>query len=227
MEFVVLTLFPGMFDSPLAYSILKKARSDGLIDIKLVDIRTFARDKHRCVDDYPFGGGSGMVMKIEPIFEALNNIQRKEASRVILLTPQGKLFKQQIASELSNLEQVILICGRYEGVDHRVSEHLADMELSIGDYILTGGELPALVVIDAVTRLLPGVLDEEALGEESFQEGLLEYPQYTRPEEYRGWRVPGVLLSGHHEKISQWRKEMALKRTRENRPDLLKEEKED
>ena len=224
MRVDILTLFPGMFVGPFDESMLKRAREAGLLQLNLVDIRDFATDRHRTVDDTPYGGGPGMVMKPGPIFAAVGAV-RSADSRVILLSPQGRLFEQAMAIELSTLPHLVLICGHYEGVDERVREHLVDEELSIGDYVLTGGELAAMVVVDAVGRLLPGVLGAgESTVEESHSSGLLEYPQYTRPVEFRGWRVPDILLSGNHAEIARWRRRRALERTRERRPDLLRSE---
>ena len=224
MRVDILTLFPGMFVGPFDESMLKRAREAGLLQLNLVDIRDFATDRHRTVDDTPYGGGPGMVMKPGPIFAAVEAV-RSADSRVILLSPQGRLFEQAMAIELSTLPHLVLICGHYEGVDERVREHLVDEELSIGDYVLTGGELAAMVVVDAVGRLLPGVLGAgESTVEESHSSGLLEYPQYTRPVEFRGWRVPDILLSGNHAEIARWRRRRALERTRERRPDLLRSE---
>jgi tRNA (guanine37-N1)-methyltransferase len=224
MRFDILTLFPDLFHAFLKESILGRAVKRGLVDIKLTDIRSFARGTHRVTDDRPYGGGTGMVMKAGPICRALQSIERVEGkSLVILLTPQGKIFEQATAWELSRLDHIILICGRYEGVDERVRLSHVDMELSIGDYILSGGELGAMVVIDAVGRLIPGVLGgESATTDESFEDGLLEYPHYTRPRIFNGISVPVVLLSGDHEKIRLWRRTESLKRTLERRPDLLK-----
>jgi tRNA (guanine37-N1)-methyltransferase len=221
MRIDILTLFPGMFVGPFDHSIVRRARDAGKLDLQLIDIREFATDRHRTVDDTPYGGGPGMVMKPDPIFAAVDSV-RKPDSHVVLLSPRGRTFHQQTAVELSRLPHLVLICGHYEGVDERVSLHLADDELSIGDYVLTGGELPAMVVVDAVSRLLPGVLGagESAL-DESHSAGLLEYPQYTRPAEFRGWQVPEVLLSGHHGEIERWRRAQALDQTRRRRPDLL------
>jgi len=219
----ILTIFPQMFQGPLQESIIKRAIERGLVTINVVDIRDYSQDKHRSVDAYPYGGGPGMVMRPEPVFAACEALgPMLEPHRIILLSPAGTLFNQAKARELAALEQLVLICGRYEGVDERVSLYLADEELSIGDYILSGGELAALVVVDAVVRLLPGALGEAAsLKEESFSEALLEYPQYTRPREFRGYTVPEVLLSGNHEAIRRWRRKEALRRTRQRRPDLL------
>ena len=224
MKFDILTLFPDLFHAFLRESILGRAVKRGLVDIKLTDIRSFARGPHRVTDDRPYGGGNGMVMKPGPVYRALQAVDRpKGKSLVVLLTPQGKTFEQSKAWELSRLDQLILICGRYEGVDERIRKGLADMELSIGDYVLSGGELGAMVVIDAVSRLLPGVLGgENSATDDSFEDGLLEYPHYTRPQVFKGKNVPSVLLSGDHEKIRLWRRTESLKRTLERRPDLLK-----
>ncbi|HBJ74463.1 MAG TPA: tRNA (guanosine(37)-N1)-methyltransferase TrmD [Syntrophaceae bacterium] len=224
MRFDVLSIFPEMLRSPLDFSLLKKAREKGLIEIGLHDIRDWAEDKHRMTDDAPYGGGCGMVMKVEPLERALKSIRRADAqSLVVLMTPQGETFHQKIAAEFAKQNQMILICGRYEGFDERIREHLVDREISIGDYILTGGELSALVVIDAVSRLIPGVLGNDAsAAKESFSQGLLEYPQYTRPAEYKGWCVPEVLASGNHAQIERWQRIEALRRTWQRRPDLLK-----
>jgi tRNA (guanine37-N1)-methyltransferase len=221
--FDVLSVFPQMLHSPLDCSLLKKAREKKLIEVGLHDIRDWAEDKHRMTDDAPYGGGCGMVMKVEPVAGALASVVRPELDPlVILMTPQGETFNQKIAAELAARKQIVIICGRYEGVDERIREHLADREISIGDYILTGGELGALVVIDAVSRLIPGVLGNDASTvSESFSHGLLEYPQYTRPAEYNGWAVPEVLLTGHHARIEEWQRVAALRRTWTRRPDLL------
>jgi tRNA (guanine37-N1)-methyltransferase len=227
MKFDILTLFPDLFHAFLKESILGRAVKRGLVEIKLTDIRSFARGPHRVTDDRPYGGGNGMVMKPGPVYRALQSVDRqKKKSLVVLLTPQGKTFEQSKAWELSCLDQLILICGRYEGVDERIRTGLVDMELSVGDYVLSGGELGAMVVVDAVSRLLPGVLGgENSAAEDSFEDGLLEYPHYTRPEVFEGKRVPSVLLSGDHEKIRLWRRTESLKRTFERRPDLLKKTK--
>lgn len=221
----VLTLFPEFFESPFNVSIIKRALDKGLIQIELINIRDFSRDKHKKVDDYPYGGGSGMVMKPEPIFEAVDYVEKTiegERRRIILMSPQGKTFNQSLARELSTEKNLVFICGHYEGIDERVKTLITD-EISIGDYILTGGEIPALAIIDAVTRLVPGVLgSSQSLEEESFSDGLLEYPQYTRPEVYRGLKVPDVLLSGNHKEIELFRRRESLIRTREKRPDLFK-----
>ena len=223
MKIDVLTLFPAMFAGPLDESIVKRARETGRLDLKVHNLRDYTHDRHKTVDDKPFGGGPGMLLKPEPIFEAVDGLAR-EKTRVILLTPGGRMFNQSIARELTQYEHLLLVCGSYEGFDDRVREHLADDELSIGDYVLTNGALPAMVVIDAVTRLLPGVLgDDESSHDESFSRGWLEYPHYTRPADFRGMKVPEVLLSGNHAEIARWRAEQAKKRTQERRPDLLNE----
>src|SRR5438876_3874127 len=214
MKIQVLTLFPGMFAGPLDESIVKRAREAGLLDLQIHNLRDYAHDRHRTVDDRPFGGGPGMLLKPEPIFEAVEKLAQ-DATRVILLSPAGRTFNQPIARELAEAKHLLLVSGHYEGFDERVREHLADDEISIGDYVLTNGALPAMVIIDAVTRLLPGVLgDEESAREESFSHGSpgLEYPQYTRPAEFRGMRVPEVLLSGNHAEIARWRAEQARSR---------------
>ena len=221
MKIDVLTLFPAMFTGPLNESIVKRAREAGLLELAVHNLRDYTHDRHKTVDDKPFGGGPGMLLKPEPLFEAVENLAR-EKTRVILLTPAGRTFNQAIAHELTQYEHLLLVCGSYEGFDERVREHLADDELSIGDYVLTNGALPAMVIIDAVTRLLPGVLgDDESSREESFSHGWLEYPHYTRPADFRGMKVPEVLLSGNHAEIAQWRAEQAKLRTKERRPDLL------
>lgn len=220
----VLTLFPGMFEGPLSHSILAKAREAGLLAVETHDLRSYAEGKHRVTDEPPFGGGGGMVMKPEPIFagvEAL--IAAHGAGRVILLSPAGKLLTPEVAERLSKETHLVLICGRYEGVDQRVADHLADEEISIGDYVLSGGELPAMVLIDAVARFLPGVLgDPDAPRNDSFSGGVLEAPHYTRPREFRGWAVPDVLLSGDHGAVAEWRRREGERRTAATRPDLLK-----
>ena len=221
MKIAVLTLFPGMFAGPLDESIVKRARTAGLLELSLHQLRDYAHDRHKTVDDRPFGGGPGMLLKPEPIFEAVEKLAQ-DAALVILLSPSGRTFNQPIARELSQAKHLLLVSGHYEGFDERVREHLADDELSIGDYVLTNGALPAMVVVDAVTRLLPGALGDDASShEESFSHGLLEYPQYTRPAEFRGMKVPEVLLSGNHAQIAKWRAEQANARTKERRPDLL------
>jgi tRNA (guanine37-N1)-methyltransferase len=222
----VLTTFPEMLAPVLGASILKRAQEAGILTVTVHDLRRWTTDKHQTTDDYPYGGGVGMVMKPDPFFAAVEELRcppdKDCAEEVILLTPQGQLLTQALARELSAKNHLILLCGHYEGVDERVREHLATRELSIGDYVLTGGELPAMVVIDAVTRLLPGALGAEQGAEsDSFAEGLLEYPQYTRPAGFRGWAVPEVLLSGHHEQVRRWRRKESLRRTLRRRPELL------
>ena len=224
MLFQILTTFPGMIEAVAGESILGKARQKGLIDVEAVNLRDFTSDKHRTTDDAPFGGGPGMVMKPEPVFDSVEALisRRPGRARILLMTPQGRRFDQSMAEQLARESHVIMICGRYEGVDERIREHLVTDEVSIGDFVLTGGELAALVVLDAVARLLPGVLGDESSPEsESFSSGLLEYPQYTRPAEFRGYNVPEVLVSGNHEQIRKWRRAQALERTLERRPDLL------
>ncbi len=226
MKIHIVTTFPKFFESPLDESMMKRARQREVVQIHVHDLRNFTTDKHRSVDDYPYGGGPGMIMKPEPFFACVEHIRAEHdlsGARVILLSPQGETFSQKKANELAQEPALIFLCGHYKGIDERVPQYLATEELSIGDYVLTGGELPALVVIDAVVRLLPGVLGDldSAVGD-SFQTGMLDYPHYTRPEEFRGWRVPEVLLSGHHARIAQWRREQAEERTRERRADLLK-----
>jgi tRNA (guanine37-N1)-methyltransferase len=222
MKIDVLTLFPAMFAGPLDESIVKRAREAKLLDLKIHNLRDWTHDRHKTVDDRPFGGGPGMLLKVEPLFEAIESLQR-ETTRVILLSPSGRKFDQSIARELAQSDDLLLVCGSYEGFDERVREALADDELSIGDYVLTNGALPAMVLIDAVARLLPGVLgDDESSHDESFSQGLVEYPQYTRPAEFRGMKVPEVLLSGNHAGIEKWRREQAKLRTEKQRPDLLK-----
>ena len=221
MKIDVLTLFPGMFPGPLDESIIKRACESGRLRLGIRDLRDYTHDRHRKVDDRPFGGGPGMLMKPEPLFEAVEAL-RGEKTRVILTSPAGRPFRQEIARELAGEEHLLLVCGSYEGFDERVRQGLADDEISIGDYVLTNGALPAMVIIDAVTRLLPGVLgDDESSQDESFSGCLLEYPQYTRPAEFRGMNVPEVLLSGDHAAIEKWRREQATVQTRQRRPDLL------
>lgn len=228
MKIDILTLFPGMFAGPMGESILGKAREKGLIEINTHNIRDYTTDKHHITDDYPFGGGAGMVMKPEPIFSAVDALTARDGQapkQLVLMCPQGTPFSQQLAAELAREEHLVFLCGHYEGIDERVREALVTREISIGDYILTGGELPAMVVIDAVARLVPGVLGESfSAVEESFTGGLLEYPQYTRPREFRGLEVPEILLSGDHEKIRLWRRQQSLLRTLARRPDLLRQE---
>jgi tRNA (guanine37-N1)-methyltransferase len=225
MRIDILTLFPNMFTGPFDESIIKRAIDNNIVSIVIHNLRDWGLGKHKVVDDYPFGGGAGMVMKTEPIFEAVEAIKAQDSDSsapVILLTPQGRVFNQKIATELAKFERLILICGHYEGIDERVREHLATDEISIGDYVLTGGELAAMVIVDAVVRHLPGVLgSEESAAEDSHTTGLLEYPQYTRPQVYRGWEVPQMLLSGNHAQIAKWRREQSILRTFIRRPDLF------
>jgi tRNA (guanine37-N1)-methyltransferase len=217
----ILTLFPDICRAPLGESIMKRAQENGIVDLRIHSLRDWTTDKHHIVDDAPFGGGQGMVMKPEPIFAAIEGL-RNRASRVVLMSPAGHRFDQRTATQLSREPHLVIICGHYEGVDHRVIEHLVDLEISIGDYVLTNGAIAAVVLVDAIVRLLPGALGhEQSAVDDSFNHGLLEAPQYTRPAEFRGWKVPQVLLSGNHAEIAKWRKEQAIKRTRENRPDLL------
>src|SRR5207253_8396371 len=223
MKIDILTLFPEICRAPLNESMMKRAQKNGIVDLCVHNLRDWTTDKHHIVDDAPFGGGAGMVMKPEPIFAAVESL-RNETSKVVLMTPQGQRFTQSLARDLSKEDHLIIVCGHYEGVDHRVAEHLVDWEISIGDYVLTNGAIAAVVLVDATVRLLTGVLGhEQSAADDSFSAGLLEAPQYTRPAEFRGWKVPDVLLSGNHAEIAAWRKEEALKRTRENRPDLLRE----
>jgi tRNA (guanine37-N1)-methyltransferase len=221
MQVDIITLFPSMFQGPLDESIIKRAREQGILDLKLTDLRDFTHDKHRTVDGRPFGGGPGMLLKPEPIFEAVESLRRPE-SRVLLMGPSGRKYNQNMARSLSRETHLILICASYEGVDERVREALVDEEISIGDYVLTNGALPAMVIVDSITRLLPGALGHEASPEEeSFSDGLLEYPQYTRPAEFRGMKAPDILFSGHHAEIAKWRRSQAEERTAKLRPDLL------
>ena len=225
MRFDILTLFPRIFQGPFRESMVAKAIEAGLVTVVVHNLRDYTTDKHRTTDDAPYGGGGGMVMKPGPIFRAVETLlgEERPSTRVILLSPQGRLFTQELAWELAAQKRILLICGRYEGVDERVGQHLVDDEISIGDYILTGGEIPAMVVVDSVTRLLPGVLgDPGAAMRDSHARGLLEHPQYTRPAVFRGYPVPDLLLSGDHAKIARWRRREALRRTFERRPDLLK-----
>lgn len=223
IRFDILSVFPGMFTSAFECSLLKKAQEKSLIEIQVHDIRHYAQDRHRMTDDAPYGGGGGMVMKVEPIDLALQAVAPdRNQALVVLLTPQGETFRQKIAEELAAYPRIVLICGHYEGLDERVREHLADREISIGDYVLTGGELPAMILVDAVARLVPGVLGNAvSAATDSFTTGLLEYPQYTRPAEYGNWKVPDVLISGHHREIEKWRRRESLRRTLKRRPDLL------
>ena len=220
MKFSVLTLFPEMFEG-IKYSIIGKAIEKAIVDIKIVNIRDFSKDKHKKVDDTPYGGGAGMVLKPDVVYDAYNSIKR-ENSKVIYLSPKGKTLNQEKVKELANEKHIILLCGHYEGIDQRVLDEIVDEEISIGDYVLTGGEIPAMVLIDSVSRYIKGVITKESVEEESFSKGLLEYPQYTRPEIFLDKKVPEVLLSGHHENIRKWREEQSLEVTRRNRPDLLK-----
>ena len=224
MRVDIITLFPSMFKNPFNESMIKRAKEKGILKIKLHDLRQFTHDKHRTVDDAPYGGGAGMVMKPRPLFEAVEKIKEEidSSSRVILLSPQGRPLNQEKVKELAKERVLIFICGHYEGVDERVREHLVDEEISLGDYVLTGGELAAMVVVDAVARMLPGVLgSEDSAREDSFYKGLLDYSQYTRPSDFRGWKVPSVLLSGNHQKVKEWRRKKMLEATLRKRPDLL------
>jgi len=238
MRIDIITLFPEICRAPLNESMMKRAQENGALELRIHNLRDWTNDKHHVVDDAPFGGGQGMVMKPEPIFAAVEDLRsetRKTSnaeesrienreSKVILMSPTGRRFDQRMAEQLSQESHLVIVCGHYEGVDHRVVEHLIDEEISIGDYVLTHGAIAAVVLVDAIVRLIPGVLgDEQSAHEDSFREGLLEGPQYTRPAEFRGWKVPEILLSGNHGEIAAWRKEQSKKRTRENRPDLLRE----
>jgi tRNA (guanine37-N1)-methyltransferase len=226
MKIDILTLFPEICRAPLNESMMKRAQENKIVDLHIHNLRDWTTDKHHIVDDAPFGGGQGMVMKPEPIFAAVEDLQSKIESRkskIILMSPGGRRLDQELATELSKESHLTVVCGHYEGVDHRVIEHLVDLEVSIGDYVLTNGAIAAVVLVDAVVRLLPGVLGhEQSAHDDSFSAGLLEAPQYTRPAEFRGWKIPEVLLSGNHAEIAKWRKEQALKRTKQNRPDLLR-----
>ena len=221
MKFDVLTLFPEMFDT-LSQSIIGRAREKNLIDVNFINIRDFSKDKHKKVDDTPYGGGAGMVMKADVVYDAYNSIQDKENAKVIYMTPQGKTLNQKKVESLSKENHLIILCGHYEGIDQRVINKIVDEEISIGDYVLTGGEIPAMVLIDSVSRYNEGVLSAESIDEESFSNGLLEYPQYTRPEVFEGEKVPEILLSGNHQNIAKWRQEKSIEITRKKRPDLLK-----
>ncbi len=227
LQFDIITIFPDIFDSYFNESIIKRAQKKKLVKINIHNLRKWTLDKHKTVDDKPYGGGAGMVMKVEPTFKAISEIKRSriknQESKIILLTPQGKLFNQKIAKRLSKLKQIILICGHYEGVDERTRKYLVDEEISIGDYVLTGGELPAMILSDTIIRLIPGVVGKkDSVKYESFEKGLLDYPQYTRPENFKGWKVPKILLSGNHKKIQEWRMKKAIEKTKKRRPDLLK-----
>ena len=227
MKIDILTLFPEICRAPLSESMMKRAQENKIVDLRIHNLRDWTTDKHHIVDDAPFGGGQGMVMKPEPIFAAVEELQKSaisnQKSKIILMSPGGRRLDQKLATELSKESHLIVVCGHYEGVDHRVIDHLVDLEVSIGDYVLTNGAIAAVVLVDAVVRLLPGVLGhEQSALDDSFSAGLLEAPQYTRPAEFRGWKIPEVLLSGNHAEIAKWRKEQALKRTKQNRPDLLR-----
>ncbi len=219
MHFDIFTLFPAMFQGPFTESILKRAQERGLLDIALHDIRAITTDRHHIVDDYPYGGGAGMVMKPEPTFNAIEAVY--QGGPLVYLTPQGRLFNQRIAQDLAQEERITLLCGHYEGIDERICQHLVTDQISIGDYVLTGGEIGAMVLVDAVSRLIPGVLAEGSTQEESHSSNMLEYPQYTRPPIFRGWSVPNTLLSGNHAQIARWRRKEAIRRTRQRRPDLF------
>jgi tRNA (guanine37-N1)-methyltransferase len=222
MRIDIISIFPEVIEACCSYSMIKRAREQELVTVNAVDLRDFAFDKHKQVDDYPYGGGAGMILKPEPLFRAVKSLSSQNVPEVIVLTPAGKPFDQEEAHKLAKAEHIILICGHYEGIDQRVLDHLATKELSIGDYILTGGELPAMVIADAVIRLLPGVLgNQDSLVFESFEEGMLEHPQYTRPADFQGLKVPEVLLSGNHQEIKRWRREQAFKKTIGCRPELL------
>jgi tRNA (guanine-N1)-methyltransferase len=221
MKIDIVTLFPEICRAPLSESIMKRAQENGIVNLYIHNLRDWIQDKHHIVDDAPFGGGQGMVIKPEPIFAAVEDL-RNQTSKVVLMSPAGRRFDQQMAAQLSGESHLIIICGHYEGVDHRVIEHLVDLEISVGDYVLTNGAIAAAVLVDAIVRLLPGALGhEQSAADDSFTGGLLEAPQYTRPAEFHGWKVPDVLLSGNHAQIAKWRREQALKRTKQNRPDLL------
>ena len=227
MKIDILTLFPEICRAPLSESMMKRAQENKIVDLRIHNLRDWTTDKHHIVDDAPFGGGQGMVMKPEPIFAAVEELQKSaisnQKSKIILMSPGGRRLDQELATELSKESHLTVVCGHYEGVDHRVIEHLVDLEVWIGDYVLTNGAIAAVVLVDAVVRLLPGVLGhEQSAHDDSFGAGLLEAPQYTRPAEFRGWKIPEVLLSGNHAEIAKWRKEQALKRTKQNRPDLLR-----
>jgi tRNA (guanine37-N1)-methyltransferase len=230
MRIDIITLFPEICRAPLNESMMKRAQEHGALELRIHNLRDWTSDKHHVVDDAPFGGGQGMVMKPEPIFAAVEDLRNQasivkhQTSKVILMSPTGRPFDQSLATELSHESHLVIVCGHYEGVDHRVVEHLIAEEISIGDYVLTNGAIAAVVLVDAIVRLIPGVLgDEKSARDDSFREGLLEGPQYTRPAEFRGWKVPEILLSGNHAQIAAWRKEQARKRTKANRPDLLRE----
>lgn len=220
----VVTIFPGFFQGPLDESLIKRARKSGKIDIGIHNLRDFTYDRHKTVDDKPFGGGPGMVMKPDPIFECVEALQKKKPKGfVVLMDPAGEPLTQKVAEKLAGKKRLIIVCGHYEGIDHRVAEHLADQLVSAGDYVTMGGEAPALCLMEAVLRFVPGVVgNQESLKQETFQTGNLEYPQYTRPRDFRGWKVPDVLVSGHHKEVAKWREEIAGKRTKKHRPDLIR-----
>lgn len=224
MRIDILTVLPEMFESPLGCSILKRAQNKGLVDFAIHNLRDYSTNKHRKVDDYPFGGEAGMVMQIEPIDRCISALKaERDYDEVIFTTPDGEIFNQPMANGLSMLNNIIILCGHYKGIDYRIREHLITKEISIGDYVLTGGEIPAIIIADAIARLVPGVIgDEQSALSDSFQDNLLAPPVYTRPAEYKGWRVPEILLSGHEAKIAQWRQDQAIERTKRLRPDLLK-----
>ena len=229
MKIDIVTLFPEICRAPLSESIMKRAQEKGIVELHIHNLRDWTKDKHHVVDDVPFGGGQGMVMKPEPIFAAVEDLKQRSASserrvsKIVLMSPAGRRLDQELAAELSQESHLVVLCGHYEGVDHRVIEHLIDLEISIGDYVLTNGAIAAVVLVDAIVRLLPGALGhEQSAADDSFSGGFLEAPQYTRPAEFRGWQVPEVLLSGNHAEIAKWRREQSLNRTKKNRPDLLK-----
>ena len=226
MRIEIVTLFPEICRAPLSESMMKRAQEKGILELHIRNLRDWTTDKHHVVDDAPFGGGQGMVMKPEPIFAAVEDLKSRVEdlkSKIVLMSPAGRRLDQELAKRLSQQPRLIIVSGHYEGVDHRIIEHLIDLEISIGDYVLTNGAIAAVVLVDAIVRLLPGALGhEQSAADDSFSEGLLEAPQYTRPAEFRGWKVPEVLLSGNHAEIARWRQEQAVKRTRQNRPDLLK-----
>src|SRR6478752_1754003 len=224
MHIDILTLFPEMFESPFGHSMMKRAQAKGLVDIDCVNIRDYSTNKHKSVDDYPFGGGAGLVMSVEPIDRCISHLkEQREYDEIIYLSPDGEVFDQKIANQLSTKKNLMFLCGHYKGVDERVREHLVTRELSIGSFVLTGGELATAVIVDAIVRLIPGVLnDEQSALSDSFQDDLISPPVYTRPAEYNGWKVPDILLSGHQAKVDEWRHEKSLERTKARRPDLLK-----
>ncbi len=223
MRFDIITIFPEVFDRVIDCGIVRRARQSGLIEVQVVNLRDFAEDRHLSVDDRPYGGGEGMVLMPGPLFRAVEACGTRPGTRTVLLTPQGETWNQEMAAEIATNQHIILICGRYEGVDQRVADHLVDTKVSIGDYVLSGGEIPAMVMLDCVTRLLPGALGAaDSAVNESFTSGLLDHPQYTRPRSFRGWKVPEILLSGNHAEVKKWRTERAVEATRKNRPDILK-----